>query len=58
MLKDELVSSLFVGVPGFYEAFFDGVADLESVVETVFRMEKGVGWHDWPEDAKEKAVLK
>ena len=67
VLKDELGSSLYIGVPGFYEAFFGEVAELESMAKAVFKKcqegksplykEEG-GWRDWPKDAKEKDVLK
>ena len=66
VLKEEL-GSLYVGVPGFYEAFFREVRDLEAVGTAVFRKckegdnplyrEEG-GWRDWPESAEEKEVLK
>lgn len=66
VLKEEL-GPLYVGVPGFYEAFFGEVRGLEAVGTAVFRKckkgdnplyrEKGV-WRDWPESAKEKEVLK
>ncbi|KAI9770972.1 MAG: hypothetical protein M1840_002676 [Geoglossum simile] len=36
-LKDELNSSLHIDIPGFFDAFFSGVTNLESVTEAVFR---------------------
>ena len=67
VLKVELGSSLHVGVPGFYDAFFGDIADLETVAAAVFmKCQKGNnpsynqdrGWRDWPEGAQEKDVLK
>ena len=66
VLKEEL-GSLYVGVPGFYEIFFGGIAGLEAVAEAVFKMCKGGnnplyseagGWCEWPKSAKEDEVLK
>lgn len=67
VLKDELASSLHIGVPDFYKAFFGEVANLETAAAAVlmkckegdnplYRDERG--WHGWPEGAKEKDVLK
>ncbi|KAF1841393.1 uncharacterized protein K460DRAFT_318276 [Cucurbitaria berberidis CBS 394.84] len=64
VLKEEL-GQLYVGVPGFSEAFFGGVPDLKPVSQAVFKQCKGVaslyqegsGWQGWPEDAKERDVL-
>lgn len=66
-LKDELNSSLYIDVPGFFDAFFGDVANLTSVADAVFRKcqagkdplytEEG-GWRDWPKEAKEDQVLK
>jgi hypothetical protein len=67
VLKDELGSSLHIGVPGFYEAFFGDITGLEAAAAAVFtKCRKGNntlyneerGWRDWPEGAKEKDVLK
>ncbi|KAI9777873.1 MAG: hypothetical protein M1839_008550 [Geoglossum umbratile] len=67
-LKDELDSSLYIDIPGFFDAFFGEVTNLESVTEAVFRKcqegenplykeGKGGGWRDWPKDAVEDEVL-
>ncbi|KAL5406572.1 hypothetical protein PMIN04_012011 [Paraphaeosphaeria minitans] len=65
VLKDEL-GQLYVGVPGFPEAFFRGVPDLESVSQAVFEQckneesplyQQGNGWQGWPEDPQERDVL-
>ncbi|KAI9777385.1 MAG: hypothetical protein M1839_008898 [Geoglossum umbratile] len=67
-LKDELDSSLYIDIPGFFDAFFGEVTNLESVAEEVFRKcqeggnplykeGKGGGWRDWPKDALENEVL-
>jgi hypothetical protein len=67
-LKTELGTSLYIGVPGFEEAFFGGVLNLQSIAKTVyekcqegddllFNKEAG-GWKGWPSDAKEANVLK
>jgi hypothetical protein len=66
-LRDELNSSLYIDVPGFFDAFFGDVANLTSVADAVFRKCQGgkdplyteeSGWRDWPKDAKEEQVLK
>lgn len=66
VLKEEL-GSLYVGVPGFYEAFFGGIVGLEAVAEAAFKRCKGGnnplyseagGWCEWPKSAKETEVLK
>jgi hypothetical protein len=36
VLKEEL-ESIYVGVPGFYEAFFEEIPGLKSIAETVFK---------------------
>ena len=67
VLKVELGSDLYVGVPRFYEAFFGEVGGLETAAAAVFmKCQKGanplyseeLGWHEWPQGAKEKDVLK
>lgn len=67
VLKDGLGSSLHIGVPGFYEAFFGDITGLEAAAAAVFtKCRQGNnplyneerGWRDWPEGAKEKDVLK
>ncbi|KAL5430091.1 hypothetical protein PMIN06_012610, partial [Paraphaeosphaeria minitans] len=64
-LKEEL-GQLYVGLSGFFEAYFGGVPDLESVSQTVFERckdgdaplyQEGSGWQGWPDDAKERNVL-
>ena len=69
-MDDELKAELgspYVGVPGFYDAFFGGIAGLEAVAEAAFKMCKGGnnplyseagGWCEWPKSAKEDEVLK
>jgi hypothetical protein len=37
VLKEEL-ESIYVGVPGFYEAFFEEIPDLKSIDETLFKI--------------------
>ncbi|KAL5405119.1 hypothetical protein PMIN04_012422 [Paraphaeosphaeria minitans] len=65
VLKEEL-GPLYVGVPGFPEAFFGGVPNLESVSQAVFEQckneesplyQEGNGWQGWPEDPQERDVL-
>lgn len=67
VLKVELGAALYIGVPGFYEAFFGEIVDLGTVAATVFmKCQKGDnplysedrGWRDWPDGAKEKDVLR
>jgi hypothetical protein len=67
ILKVELGSSLYIRVPGFYKAFFEEIADLRTVVITVFiKCQKGDNplyrdkhsWCDWPDSVKEKDILK
>ena len=40
MIKDEL-GEVHVGIPGFFSAFFEGVADLRRMVQAVFDKCKG-----------------
>ncbi|GMG12505.1 unnamed protein product [Aspergillus oryzae] len=65
VLKKEL-GSIYTDVPGFEEAFFGGVKDLEKAGTAVFhRFIEGddplyretAGWRDWPQSAEEKQVL-
>ncbi|KAF4211370.1 hypothetical protein CNMCM5878_002704 [Aspergillus fumigatiaffinis] len=64
VLKEEL-GSIYIGVPGFYEAYFSGIEGLEEAGATVFRRcQEGHnplftenGWRDWSESAKEREVL-
>jgi hypothetical protein len=66
VLKVELGAALYIGVPGFYDAFFGEIADLKKVATAVFmKCQKGNnplyseerGWRDWLDGAKEKDVL-
>ncbi|KAF1970865.1 hypothetical protein BU23DRAFT_510832 [Bimuria novae-zelandiae CBS 107.79] len=65
VLKEEL-GQLYVGVPGFFDAYFGSVPGLESVAQAVFdKCKEGdiplyreeSGWQGWPEGAKERDVL-
>jgi hypothetical protein len=65
VLKEEL-GHLYVGIPGFFEAFFGDVLGLRPAAQAVFnKCKEGdsplyrveVGWQGWPEGAKEKEVL-
>ena len=65
MLKEEL-GHLYVGIPGFFEAFFRDVPGLKLAAQAVFdKCKEGdnqfyhveSGWQGWPEEAKEKDVL-
>ena len=65
ILKEDL-GTLYVGIPGFYEAFFGRVEGLEAIGTAVFKKCKEGdnplyaekrGWRDWPEGAKESKVL-
>ena len=67
VLKVELGSDLCIGVPRFYEAFFEEIVGLETAAAAVFiKCQKGndplyseeLGWRDWPQGAKEGDVLK
>ena len=64
-LKEGL-EDVYVGVPGFFEAFVEDVPGLPQAAQTVldkckegdipiYRMESG--WQGWPEVAKEGDVL-
>jgi len=66
-LQMELGTSLSIGVPGFEDAFFGGVSNLQSIANTVFekcqqghnppfKQKKG-GWQGWPSGAHEPKVL-
>ncbi len=66
LLKEEL-GPLYVGVPGFIEAFFGDVQGLQTASVAVFekctegdnpRYNENIGWRDWPKSANEKDVLK
>jgi hypothetical protein len=65
VLKEEL-GHLYVGIPGFFDAFFGDVLGLKTAAQAVFDKCKeadsplfwvGSGWQGWPERAKEKDVL-
>jgi hypothetical protein len=65
VLKEEL-GHLYVGIPGFFEAFFRDVPGLKLAAQAVFdKCKEGdnqfyhveSGWQGWPEEAKEKDVL-
>ncbi|KAF2843943.1 hypothetical protein T440DRAFT_523872 [Plenodomus tracheiphilus IPT5] len=65
VLKEEL-GHLYVGVPGFFGAFFGDVAGLRLAAQAVFdKCQEGdsplyqlaSGWQGWPEGAKENDVL-
>ncbi|KAH8733202.1 hypothetical protein GQ44DRAFT_669076 [Phaeosphaeriaceae sp. PMI808] len=65
VLKEEL-GYLYVGVPGFFEAFFKDVLVLRPAAQAVFdKCKEGEsplyrvegGWKGWPKEAKEKDVL-
>ncbi|KAB8069840.1 hypothetical protein BDV29DRAFT_182013 [Aspergillus leporis] len=64
VLKEEL-GSIYIGVRGFYEAYFGGIEGLEEAGAAVFRKcQEGAnplftedGWRSWPESAKERNVL-
>jgi len=66
-LQMELGTSLYIGVPGFEDAFFGGVTNLQSIAKTVFEKcqegddplfnKKKSGWQGWPSSANETKVL-
>lgn len=64
VLKEEL-GSTYIGVQGFYEAYFGSIEDLEPSGVTLFqRCQEGDnplfdedGWRDWSASAKEREVL-
>ncbi|KAF1924748.1 uncharacterized protein M421DRAFT_424639 [Didymella exigua CBS 183.55] len=66
VLKEEL-GPMYVGIPGFFEAFFGEVADLQPATQAVFKRccegdnplyQEESGWQGWPEEAKERDVLR
>jgi hypothetical protein len=66
MLKEEL-GSMYVGIPDFFQAFFGEVADLQPAAQAVFEKccegdnpfyQEESGWQGWPEEAKERDVLR
>ncbi|KAF1358632.1 hypothetical protein EJ07DRAFT_122543 [Lizonia empirigonia] len=65
VLKEEL-GHVYVGIPGFFDAFFGDVPGLRPAAQAVFdKCQEGdsplyrlaSGWQGWPEGAKEKDVL-
>ena len=65
VLKEEL-GHMYVGVPGFFDAFFGEVANLGPAAQAVFdKCKEGgttlyqeeSGWQGWPEGAREGEVL-
>ncbi|KAK1624108.1 hypothetical protein BDP81DRAFT_464692 [Colletotrichum phormii] len=63
ILKEEL-GTMYVGLPGFRDAYFGSVAGLETASKMFFdQCLKGSdlafqnGWRGWPQDANEKSVL-
>jgi hypothetical protein len=65
VLKDEL-GHLYVGIPVYFEAFFEDVRGLTPAAQDVFdKCKEGdrplyqveSGWLDWPQEANEKDVL-
>jgi hypothetical protein len=66
VLKEEL-GPMYVGIPGFFEAFFGKVADLQPATQAVFKRccegdnplyQEESGWQGWPEEVKERDVLR
>jgi hypothetical protein len=66
VLKEEL-GSMYVGIPGFFQAYFGEVADLQPTAQAVFERcceednplyQEESGWQGWPEEAKERDVLR
>src|SRR5271170_8387933 len=64
-LKNELKSSLYVDVPGFFDAIFSGVPDLQLISEAVFKkcqqgrnpLFRNGRWRHWPHPPDENRVL-
>ncbi|KAH9875489.1 hypothetical protein J1614_004310 [Plenodomus biglobosus] len=65
VMKEEL-PFLYVGIPGFFDAFFGDVTGLRLTAQAVFRKcqdgdrplyQLGSGWKGWPQAAKEKDVI-
>ncbi|KAM7182691.1 hypothetical protein V8F33_014103 [Rhypophila sp. PSN 637] len=65
VLKEEL-GPMYVGLRNFHEAFFGGVAGLETASKAVFKkcievnnphFRADEGWRGWPEDANQDRVL-
>ncbi|KKZ63527.1 hypothetical protein EMCG_02152 [[Emmonsia] crescens] len=65
VLKEEL-GDMYVDIPGFHDAFFEDILELQTKAQAVFERCKegedplyreGTGWRGWPEGAKEAPVL-
>ncbi|KAJ2996128.1 hypothetical protein NUW58_g1072 [Xylaria curta] len=63
VLKEEL-GPMYVGLPHFYDTYFDNVADLKTASEAFFEQCVGGthpffddGWRGWPPNAKQGDVL-
>ncbi|OJD21394.1 hypothetical protein ACJ73_07263 [Blastomyces percursus] len=65
VLKEEL-GDMYIDIPGFYDAFFGNIRELQTKAQAVFERCKegedplyreGTGWRGWPEGAKEAPVL-
>jgi len=65
VLKEEM-GQLYVGIPGFFDAYFGSILGLKLVAQAVFdKCKEGdnplyreeSGWQGWPEGAKERDVL-
>ncbi|PYI35723.1 hypothetical protein BP00DRAFT_218463 [Aspergillus indologenus CBS 114.80] len=65
ILKEEL-GPIYIGVPGFHDAFFGQIKGLQDIAAAVYAkckagptplFEEGNGWKHWPINAKEKDVL-
>lgn len=65
VLKEEL-DLIYIGVPGFFEAYFRGIDGLDNIYATVFKkckeedvpyFREGDNWRDWPNISKEKDIL-
>jgi hypothetical protein len=64
-VKEEL-GPIYVGVPGFFEAYFGGIEGLESEAKAMLEIckkgdepiyHKDNGWKGWPDGAKERNIL-
>ena len=65
VLKEEL-GQLYVGIPGFFDAYFGSILGLKSVAQAMFyKCKEGdnplyreeSGWQGWPKGARERDVL-
>lgn len=66
LLKEEM-GPLYIGIPGFYEAFYGKISRLEENAGAVLQKcqegdvplyREGTGWSNWPKGAQERDVLK